>query len=84
MKEKYRVMKPFMIVYSFDHPEGIPSIDPPTFIEFDSKEQFEEMSKHSQAYHELLVRNRFLEDTLQRMMSISETAKHEMQQRGRF
>ncbi len=68
----YKVAKPLL------HPElrESPYIEPLPYIEFDSKEQFEEMSTHSRAYLKLQAKAIFLEDVFLKMSSIIDTARH--------
>lgn len=78
--KKYRVAKPDQTLYPI-HREN-PYAEPVEYIEFDSREQFEEMSKHSTAYMNLEARATFLEDVFLRMYSVIETAKEVLKKRG--
>ena len=77
---KYRVAKPDQTLHP--EPRENPYIEPVDYIEFDSKEQFEEMSKHSTAYMNLEARAMFLEDVFFKMLTVTDTAKKILQKRG--
>ena len=75
----YKVAKPYQFLYGDARKN--PYDEPIPYIEFDSREQFEEMAKHSNAYMNLQARAMFLEDAFFKMLSITDTAKEILKQR---
>lgn len=75
----YKVAKPNQFLYGDARKN--PYDEPIPYIEFDSREQFEEMAKHSNAYMNLQARAMFLEDMFFKMLSITDTAKEILKRR---